>query len=144
MSALKFSIKPYLVRSIYQWIEDNGGVSHLLVDAEYPGVVVPKSYIDKGKITLNCSKQAVQDLTLSNQTVDFNARFGATVINIHVPMGAVLALYAKETQQGIVFEGERIGFLGEDLFSSTEEDSESSDGGSDDDGKPPGHLRMVD
>ena len=38
------STRPYLIRALYEWIEDNGLTPHILVDAEAPGVGVPKQH----------------------------------------------------------------------------------------------------
>jgi len=35
------SLKPYLIRSIYEWIVDNDLTPHLLVDAENSSAVLP-------------------------------------------------------------------------------------------------------
>ncbi|MGH8457516.1 MAG: ClpXP protease specificity-enhancing factor SspB, partial [Stenotrophobium sp.] len=34
------SRRPYLIRAIYDWATDNGYTPHMLVAADYPGVVV--------------------------------------------------------------------------------------------------------
>ena len=44
------SLKPYLIRSIYEWIIDNELTPHLLVDAENPDAVLPEDFIENGKI----------------------------------------------------------------------------------------------
>ncbi len=47
------SRRPYLIRAIYDWCCDNGHTPHMLVAADYPGVVVPREYVQEGRITLN-------------------------------------------------------------------------------------------
>ncbi len=97
------SSRPYLIRAIYEWIVDNGYTPHLLVDTQSPEVIVPTQYIENGKIVLNVAPMAVHALELSNEVVRFSARFGGTPMNVAVPVGAVLAVYARENGKGMVF-----------------------------------------
>lgn len=102
------SSRPYLIRALNEWIVDNDLTPYLLVDAEQEGVQVPRQFIQDGKIVLNISPVAVRDLQLSNEGVHFNARFGGVAMEVMVPSRAVLAIYARENGQGMVFaeEGE--------------------------------------
>ena len=68
------STRPYLIRALYEWIEDNGLTPHILVDAEAPGVTVPKQHIREGQIVLNINSSAVRDLRLGNDWIEFSAR----------------------------------------------------------------------
>ena len=97
------SSRPYLIRAIYEWIVDNGHTPHLLVDAQFPEVIVPTQYVENGKIVLNVAPMAVQALELSNEVVRFSARFGGMPMNVIVPVSAVLAVYARENGKGMVF-----------------------------------------
>ena len=56
------SRRPYLIRAIYDWCCDNGHTPHMLVAADYPGVVVPREYVQEGRITLNVSPVAIQNV----------------------------------------------------------------------------------
>lgn len=102
-------LKPFLARAIYEWIVENGLTPYLLVDATRPDVVIPRQYVQDGKIILNLNPQAVAGLVLGNQSIAFSARFGGTPMQIDVPLNAVLALYAKETGKGMVFDEEEEG-----------------------------------
>lgn len=102
MTAMSSS-RPYLIRALYEWISDNGLTPHLLVDAEAPGVEVPVEFVDNGKIVLNISMTATEALSLGNEAVMFNARFSGRPMTVTVPVGAVLALYARENGQGMLF-----------------------------------------
>lgn len=103
------SNRPYLIRALYEWITDNGLTPHLLVNAEQANVEVPKQYIHEGRIVLNVSSSAVRDLQLGNEWIEFSARFGGTPHVIRVPAGAVVAIYARENGQGMVFSEETRG-----------------------------------
>ncbi len=97
------SSRPYLVRALYDWILDNDCTPYLLVDVRREGVHAPLDYADGGKLVLNISPRAVRDLDLTNQGVTFSARFGGTPFDVQIPSEAVLAIYARENGQGMLF-----------------------------------------
>ena len=98
------SSRPYLIRAIYEWIADNNMTPFVMVNAHYPGVFVPSKYIQNGKIVLNTSATAVNKLIVSNEAIEFDARFSGIIHNIYIPIAAVSAIYASENSRGIVFE----------------------------------------
>lgn len=95
------SHRPYLLRALWEWIADNGMTPHLLVDAQQPGVRVPPHTVKDGRVVLNIADRAVAKLELGNEEVTFTARFGGVSQPVVVPMPAVLAIYARETGQGM-------------------------------------------
>jgi len=95
------SHRPYLLRALAEWIADNDMTPHLLVDATQPGVQVPSSAVKEGRVVLNIAARAVAHLVIDNQTVSFSARFGGVSYPVNVPISAVLAIYARETGQGM-------------------------------------------
>lgn len=99
-------LKPYLIRAIYDWILDNKFTPHLLVDAEHPQTILPRQFVQDGRIVLNIRPQAVEALDLGNNDIEFNARFNGKSTYIKAPINAVLAIYAKENGKGMVFEPE--------------------------------------
>jgi len=103
IGALMISRRPYLIRAMHEWMVDNGETPHLLVDAEREGVQVPVEYVQNGKIILNISPTAVEALSLANDEVAFNARFGGQPMQVSVPTDAVLAIYSRESGQGMLF-----------------------------------------
>ena len=100
------SSRPYLVRALYEWIVDNDCTPHLLVNAEYPGVQVPPGFASDGQIVLNTSPSAVRHLHMDNQAVSFEWRFGGVAHTLYIPAAAILAIYARENGQGMVFDME--------------------------------------
>ena len=100
--------RPYLVRALYEWIVDNDCTPYLLVNAEYPSVVVPNEYIKDGKIILNVIPSAVRHFHVDNEFIQFSARFSGKAQEIYLPIGAVLAIYAKENGRGMFFEADEI------------------------------------
>jgi len=101
------SSRPYLIRSLYEWIVDNDCTPHLLVNADYKGLQVPSGYASDGQIVLNVSPQAVRHLLMDNDAVSFEGRFGGVPQTLFIPAMAVLAIYARENGQGMVFELEQ-------------------------------------
>jgi len=97
------SRRPYLIRAIYEWCVDNGHTPHLLVAADYPGVSVPLQFVQEGRITLNLSPMAVQTLNIEDDPIWFSARFSGRPFDVIVPCGAVLAIFARENGEGLVF-----------------------------------------
>jgi stringent starvation protein B len=100
------SNRPYLVRALYEWILDNRMTPYLLVDAAHPGSMVPDQFVQDGKIVLNISATAVRTLELGNERIAFDARFGGVAMDIEVPIGAVLGIYARENGRGMLFPDE--------------------------------------
>lgn len=100
------SSRPYLIRAIYEWLLDNNLTPYLLVDATVEGVVVPRQFVENGKIVLNITPHAVQGLELGDSEVCFSARFSGQAMLVSVPVAAALALYARENGRGMVFAEE--------------------------------------
>jgi len=103
MSADMTSNRPYLLRALYEWIADNHLTPHILVEASAGGVDVPDQAVQKGKVILNIDKTAVRELELGNDWLTFKARFTGNEHHVTVPIDAVLAIYAKENGQGMMF-----------------------------------------
>ncbi len=101
--------RPYLIRAVNEWLLDNRCTPHLLVNAEAPGVDVPRQYIEDGKIVLNIGPNAVEGLRVSNDEVTFMARFSGVSQLVSLPTDAVLAIYAKENGRGMMFSEEEGG-----------------------------------
>jgi stringent starvation protein B len=102
------SNRPYLIRALYEWLVDNDLTPYLLVDANRESVHVPTRYVEEGRIVLNVSPSAVRDLTLGNDLVAFEARFGGSAFAISLPPDAVLGVYARENGKGMLFPEEGI------------------------------------
>jgi stringent starvation protein B len=100
------SSRPYLIRALYQWIVDNGLTPYVLVNATGAGVRVPQQYVQNGKIVLNLKPTAVQGLSIENELIEFTARFAGAPMTVSIPPDTVLAIYAKENGQGMLFSEE--------------------------------------
>lgn len=145
------SHRPYLLRALYEWIADNGMTPHLLVDASRAGVQVPVQSVKDGRVVLNIAERAVSHLEMSNDAISFSARFGGVSHPVSVPISAVLAIYARETGQGMALPDD--GLPDEEAPEADEPaitlSAVPSDPEGDDDGPDPpsprrsGHLRVV-
>ncbi|GAB1407078.1 hypothetical protein MASR1M8_09970 [Thermomonas brevis] len=152
------SQRPYLLRAIYEWIADNGMTPHVLVDASLPGVRVPAHAVKDGRIVLNIAERAVGRLQMGNDALTFSARFAGVSQNVVVPVYAVLAVYSRETGQGMAMPDEDLPELDANdaapdpvdtqLLELVETDADAPPPGDDDPDtpRPPrrgGHLRVV-
>lgn len=96
------STRPYLVRALHEWCTDNGLTPYLAVRVDKT-VQVPHEYVKEGEIVLNISFDATSHLQLSNEFVEFKARFAGKVREVSIPMNRVAAIYARESGQGMTF-----------------------------------------
>lgn len=103
------SKRPYLLRAMHEWMTDSGHTPHVIVDAERPGVEVPRAYVKDGKIVLNLSATAAHGLVLGNERVEFSARFAGVVHRVLLPVESILGIYARETGEGMVFSEQESG-----------------------------------
>lgn len=127
------SSRPYLLRALHEWIVDSGLTPHLLVNAEAPGVEVPQSAVNNGRVILNVNPSAVRDLLMDAELVTFVARFGGVSQAVSVPVTAIEAIYARENGRGMMFP--------DDDSDPDGSDEESPDGGEPRPGKP--NLKVV-
>lgn len=146
------SHRPYLLRALYEWVVDNGMTPHVLVDAQMPGVTVPRHAVKDGRIVLNIADRAVSRLDMGNDSLRFTGRFGGVSQAVNVPLYAIIALYARETGHGMALPADpgsdsaapRTGDAAPDVAAST--DNTPDDDGPGSPADPPkrvSHLRIV-
>jgi len=121
------STKPYLIRAIHQWCCDNGFTPYLVVAVD-ARTRVPREHVRDGQIVLNVGYDATAHLSMGNDSISFQARFGGRARDIGVPIGNVSAIYARENGAGMAFEPED---------RSTSEDAASSEANQDSPPDPP-------
>lgn len=100
------SNRPYLLRAFYEWIVDSDCTPYIAVDAHFPGVEVPQQFVTDGQIVLNIAPRAVSDFDMNDHHLQLSTRFGGIPIDILVPLGAIMGIYAHENGRGMVFESE--------------------------------------
>lgn len=94
--------QPYLLRALYEWCVDSGHTPYISVRVG-PQTRVPTGFVKDGQIVLNIGPNAVRNLQMDNDWVMFSARFGGVSHDIQVPVSSVLAIYARETGEGMAF-----------------------------------------
>jgi stringent starvation protein B len=97
------STKPYLIRAIHEWCSDSGYTPYIAVVAD-DNVNVPREFVKNGEIVLNISPLATSRLSLGNEFIEFQARFGGVAREVSVPIEKVIAIYARENGQGMAFD----------------------------------------
>ncbi len=136
--------KPYLVRAFYDWITDNHCTPYIIVNADVRDVDVPYEYVEEGRIVLNISAAASSNLQMTNSYIEFEARFNGVLRGLYIPINAVMAIYAFENGQGMVFAEEEnyVHSSNEDVLSQeTDDDTPTSPDHPPKGGKP--KLRIV-
>ncbi len=104
------ALKSHLVRAVVDWALEQGFTPHVAVFTDYPGVQVPDRFVQDGRVVLNVHPSAVHLYLLNDDGMSFSARFGGVSQSVHVPLPAILAVYANENGQGISFpEPEKLG-----------------------------------
>lgn len=99
------STKPYLIRAIYEWCAEAGLTPYLSVKVDQ-NTRVPLEYVKNGEIVLNISMSATRNLTISNDLVQFSARFNGVSREVSVPVYSISGIFSRENGQGLFFQPE--------------------------------------
>ena len=134
------SVKPYFIKALHEWISDNGLTPLIVVDAGFEGLRVPDGVAEDGKVVLNVSYDASQNLIMDDELVTFNARFSGVSHAIIIPMEAISAIYARENGKGMMFDVEPQETGSEDLEDGPTAEKPKKSGSA----KSKGHLKLVD
>ena len=102
---MSVTTKPYLVRAIYEWCVDQGFTPYMAAQVDENTRIPPGTARD-GQIVLNVGPDATHQLTMGNDFITFQARFAGVAHTLRIPVGNVLAVYARENGQGMAFEVE--------------------------------------
>lgn len=97
------STRPYMIRAIYEWCNDNGFTPYIAVMVD-ERTLVPREHVRAGEIVLNLSSSATHRLDLGNDVVEFQARFSGVVRDLSIPVENITAIYARENGHGMAFE----------------------------------------
>ncbi|QRN41418.1 MAG: ClpXP protease specificity-enhancing factor [Neisseriaceae bacterium] len=87
--------KPYLIRSFYEYIADKNFTPYIHVFVN-EFTQVPLEFVTDNAITLNIGMLACPDIEIKNHVIHFTARFSGKMSEVVIPMGHVLAIYARE------------------------------------------------
>lgn len=102
------TLRVQLFHSVYAWILEQDFTPYILVDAEPEAVVVPQEHVQDGRIILNIHPRSVDNFYIDDDGLSFSARFNGASRTIMIPATALMALYTRETNQGVVFQGDSI------------------------------------
>lgn len=134
-------LRPYLVKALMAWIEDNGMTPYLVANAEVPGVQVPPGIVHEGRVLFNISSNAISNFMIDDETLSFSARFSNRDFAVVLPLNSLEVVFSKENGIGM-------GLSADPSDAAQERARELS--GSDDDTPPPkpsadrrAHLRVV-
>ncbi len=101
-SSQSTSTRPYLLRALYEWCSDNNLTPYVAAYVD-DTVKVPREHVKNNEIVLNISMDATSNLQIGNDYLQFKARFGGVAREIVVPIGHIIAIYARENGQGMAF-----------------------------------------
>ncbi len=100
------SNRPYLLRAMYEWISDNGLTPYILVDAASPACACRPARSRTARSCSTSPRARSRSSRLDNERIRFLARFSGVSQGVEVPMTGVLAIYAQENGQGMMFPAE--------------------------------------
>lgn len=103
---MSLSSRPYLLRALYDWMSENSLTPQILVDASQDGVEVPTAFVQNNQIILNIAMSATKDLVLADDYVQFSARFSGQPMRVFIPIKAIAAIFARESDVGMAFGSE--------------------------------------
>lgn len=101
--------RPYLLRAMHEWMTDNDLTPHIVIDVSAAQSGLPVEYAKDGRLVVNVSYSATQNLIIGNESTSFDARFGGVSRHLDVPTLAILGIYARESGQGMIFSSESTG-----------------------------------
>ena len=96
--------RPYLLKAFHSWLLDNEETPYISVDAEGGVGSVPQSAVKDGVVVLNVSPVAVESLDIGTDVISFYCRFNGVRTSVNLTMQRILAIYGKESGQGIEFD----------------------------------------
>ncbi|WP_152411741.1 ClpXP protease specificity-enhancing factor [Moraxella macacae] len=99
------STRPYMIRAMFAWLEDNNLTPYIMVDTTQPNVVVPTEFIQNNRIVLSIASRSTNKFQFDAEFINFHGRFSGQSHEIWVPYYAVIGIYAKEQNNlGMFFD----------------------------------------
>ena len=99
--------RPYLLRAMHEWMTDNTLTPHIVIDVAAANTALPVEYAKDGKLIINISYSATENLFIDNEHTSFDARFDGVSRHLDVPISAIVGIYARESGQGMIFSSEQ-------------------------------------
>lgn len=101
--------KPYLLRGLYDWIVESDETPQIMVEQLSKSVSgVPAHLLGDKHLVLNISPTATQSLQIGNEYIEFETRFNGESSFVVVDIRAVVAIFSRESQEGMSFTTEKI------------------------------------
>lgn len=88
-------INKHLLLAYYNWILENQLTPFVICKPD-EDTIVPMEHVNDGIIVLNLLPSAINDLTIEDDYVAFDARFSGRTMEIFLPMHTVVAVRTKE------------------------------------------------
>ena len=100
------TIRPHLLRAVYEWCEERKHTPYLAVRGGRGDVQLPPM-LNSGKkeVFLNISPDAVRDLIIKDY-VSFTARFDGSSFQVVLPIPAIIGIFARENGIGLSFRAQ--------------------------------------
>lgn len=89
-------ISSYIFNAFYDWLRDNDFNPRVVVDATYPGVVVPKEYVSNGMILISIYHMYVNEFLVSENGISFYTRFKGQERYVEIPYPAMIELVCSD------------------------------------------------
>jgi len=100
--------KSYLIRAMYEYINDINGVPHIGLDTKvafaFEGDLGADNNTESPVLALSISKNAVVDLVISIDGINFKGTVNSVPFNYFIPIEAIGSIHDRDTGQGIQFE----------------------------------------
>ncbi len=88
--------RPHLIEAVINWCEDRGQTPYMLVELD-DACDVPRHLANPDNTMVFCvSAEAVNNFSINEHAVSFQARFGESISHIYIPLNRVAAVYPKE------------------------------------------------
>jgi len=93
------SMKPYLINAVLDYCRDYAATPYLLVKVDEV-CRVPLEFVRDGFIVFDLSDEAINRLSIDNETLSFQARFGENnaIFDVVVPLNRIAAVTPLEYQ----------------------------------------------
>ena len=101
---------PYLIEAIRNWAMDCHCTPQLIVEVGHPGVDIPSQVVrssENGVVVLNVHDRAIDNFDMTDERIQFAARFSGQAYHVDIPIPAVLAVFSREQHDGVVFRTSR-------------------------------------